>query len=402
MNAKVTSQLQKPLDWKVAVGVILGIAALGALVYWVFFAEPAPAWRVKWRIQRHLKKNSGRSDFRVEFKFPSKAAMAKAPAGAATAPEAAPAKGELTKKDFDTLRGEYLDLAKEVILLQRDVATRPREITQHQEQMAAWEKQLAAIPTNTRPARVSALQSNITFMGSHVADRQKELQARQQTLSAKEKALEPIESDLWAFQRVFAAHQQEADATGTNDLAIAQAELIRETRRKLYEASTYEAMYELIGQELWVAARLFPSANPQHRRVALAIARQADADALRIAEDAWLAARICEAYFWPNLDVADYSNRQAPLYIETLLDDCATAFSQANETNNVIRTYLTLLAKTKNPQRADSARVQLAQIYESQGQIALAVRYLKEVKNPSNFRWVTRRLPGLEQQLKRK
>ena len=393
MNANVSVTKQKPSHQKrVAIVALIALLGSGALAYWLFFSEPAQPWRVRWRIARYLKKQTGKSSFPVNFKFPSKREMAKASADSSTPADDKSAKGGQTRKDFDTLKSEYIALEKEVLILERELAYGQKELDQKQAQLA--------VGTNTDQTRPSARQPSPTAVSNRVAALQKELPEKQRILSGKTEALAPIVEDLWAFQRAWAAQRFATDTVDTNALAVAQAELTREIRRKYNEATTYSAMYELIGQQLWVAGRLFTSANVHHRRVALTMARQATGDALRMTEDSWLAARICEGYVWPNLDAADYANWRVPLSVETLLNDCADVFRRADEIPNVIRNYRLLLIKTKNPQRMDWARVQLAQVHEQAGEFDVALRYLKQVKATNGFNWAFRRLPWLEQRVK--
>jgi len=106
--------------------------------------------------------------------------------------------------------------------------------------------------------------------------------------------------------------------------------------------------------------RLFKSANLRHRRVALEIARQARSDALDHAQDAWLAARICEGYLWPTGAAVETQDRRSRMHPERLLEECAAVFWQADETNNVLLNYQLCLAATDSPRQADWARAQLS------------------------------------------
>lgn len=350
----------------IAASVVLGVLLAGALTYWLVFTEPARPWVVKWRIDRYLKKQARTSDFKTDFKFPSASEMAKKPNSAAGEAGGDLTKGKLTGKDFDTLKDEYINLQLQVIELQRQIAASQAPSPR------------AATLTNQPPPP-------------------SDLAARQNALAAKEKSLQPILSDLWTFQRLWADAEQRGESIGTNELVQAQNRLTAEIRQKLREAETYEKMYRLIGQELWVVDRLLKSHNPDHRRVALNMVRQAAGDSVRAVEDSWLAARLIEAYVLPNLNLADASNRRSPLSLENLTNEAVDYFRRADETRNVRRIYELLLAGADTPQRADWARVQLSMVHEQDGNFSEALRYLKQVKGTNDFAWALRRVPRLEQ-----
>lgn len=113
-----------------------------------------------------------------------------------------------------------------------------------------------------------------------------------------------------------------------------------------------------------------------------------------------MAARICQGYVWPNLDLADPKNRRSPFYVQTLVNDCAQVFRQNDEPDNVIRNYRILLTRTETPQTADWARVQLAMAYEQSGQLKDALHYLRQVQSTNDYQWALRRIPQIQQQLR--
>jgi tetratricopeptide (TPR) repeat protein len=326
--------------WVVAGAVVL---AGGALALWSVFTEPHPAWMVRWQLGRHLKQHAGSGGFRVDFPFPSKAEMAKAPPK--TAPVEGPAKGTRTGKDFETLREEYFRLKTAALTLERNPA-----------RQAEWQ--------------------------------------------AAEASLAPIVSDLWDFQRVWLAEAEAAGLSSSNQLARARAQFTVEMRRKLDEAGSYAEIYRVIGQELWVAGRLLASANPDHRRTGLSLVFNACRHAAGDAQDGWAAARICEGYALPHLDMADAADRRSPFNAENLLNECADVFRRADEFQNAARVYELALARAKSPQRSDWARAQLVMAYEQAGEPRRALQHLRQIRDTNDFRWVLRRLPRLEQQAK--
>jgi hypothetical protein len=381
------------VGWVVA-GLIL--LAAGTVVRWQFFSEPPRPWVVRWRIARYLKEQTGKRDFQTAFNLPSKTAMAKAASELGSQTNAAIQTGPITKKGFNALSAEYLDRVKELIVLRRQLAEEQQELEAKQSQLARENEGTGlASATNT-----AAVPSRILALRARVAALQKDLPARQQELARKEETLAPLVSDLWAFQRAWAVQQQAEEAVTASAVTAAWNQMAQDIRQRLNEATTWAAMYELIGQQLWVADRLFASANVQHRRLAMTIILHACRDALNEAQNGWLAARICEGYIWPHLDVADDTNRRAALSLENLLTECANVFRRTDEPENVLRTYRILLSKASNPQRADWARVQLAQVHEQAGEYADALRYLKAVKGTNDFAWALRRVPWLQERAK--
>jgi tetratricopeptide (TPR) repeat protein len=194
------------------------------------------------------------------------------------------------------------------------------------------------------------------------------------------------------------------EATGPKILAKAQAQLTADIQAKLADANSYATMYQLIGQELYVAKRLLDSGNPEHGRMGLSIALQASRNALDYSANGWLAARICEGYIWPHLDLATDSNRRSNFSLESILNQCANIFAQNEEGHNVIQTYKILLAHAKTPLLADAARAQLGRVYQQNGEFKEALSYYKQIKatNDPNYRREMWQIQRLEKQVKGK
>ena len=62
--------------------------------------------------------------------------------------------------------------------------------------------------------------------------------------------------------------------------------------------------------------------------------------------------------------------------------------------------YRTMLAQAATPQRADWARLQIAQAYEQSGEFQQSIHWLKQIKSTNDFRWAIQRIPRLERQAK--
>ncbi|HON09035.1 MAG TPA: hypothetical protein PLW02_13140, partial [Verrucomicrobiota bacterium] len=185
----------------------------------------------------------------------------------------------------------------------------------------------------------------------------------------------------------------------TNPVVVAQNEFLKKTRESLSQAITYRGMYEVIGQELWVADKLLESLNPAYRKIGLALARQAALDSLNYAENQWLAARIYQAYLLPNLNDATDPNYKMPLSMENIINESVQCFRTLEETDNVINAYKTLIEKTGGSARADWARVQLSYIYEQMGDYKKAIYYLNDIQTTNSYARQLARIPTLEAKL---
>jgi hypothetical protein len=156
-------------------------------------------------------------------------------------------------------------------------------------------------------------------------------------------------------------------------------------------------MYAAIGQELFVAKRLLKSGNPAHRRTAVTIALAAGRHALDYAMNGHVAARICEGYILPNIDLATDTNRRSAFNEESFLNQCANLFRRNNEFNNVVRTYQTYLASAKSPARIDWAWSQIAAAHEQGGDPKEAIAAIRQIRDTNTYSRLIRRIPRLQQ-----
>jgi hypothetical protein len=384
---------RKTLVWTAVA--LLALAGMGAV--WFYLTHPPRPWLVRRQVRSYLRHHSSNPNFKVDFPFPSKSEMAKGPSKTDAA-EASFTKGKRTGKDFDTLASLYLDQKTALVALERDVPESEAELITLRPRLADYAAQLtnalAAGKTN-----LSMLEARLGALQKRVAALEKTASGRSQ-LQAKQEALAPILADLWDFQRVWSAELEALNAAGGESLAKGRDQLISETRDQIRSANSYESIYRLIGQELWVAEGLLDSANPAHRRVGVSLAMDASHHAVDDSENGWLGGRICEGYIWANLDVATDSNRRSPFNLENLLDQCADIFRSNDEVATLVRNYRILLAKANTPQRADAIRVQIGMIYARNDSPKEALGYLRQVKATNDFRWAMNMIPRLEQQLK--
>ncbi|MCX7871765.1 MAG: hypothetical protein N2487_00605 [Verrucomicrobiae bacterium] len=381
-----------------AVVILLGLAVVFA------FSGPKPSWMVKFQVKSYLKKNSGKSDFSTNFKFPSKAEMAKAPEKK-NLPDEKNWRGSATKKDFYTLRNEYIKLKIEAFSIE-EVINKSKMLVRIAAERISGKKDDPVLvlaysenPTNgiPLPQETEALKEKVKALENEIADKEKQL-------AEKEEQIKPILADLIEYQLAFKDLYKSLDDSDNSELAIAQNEFVMSLRQKFDEATTYAKMYEYIGQELWVVDKLFESKNPAHLRVALRMARQAARDAMDLAQNQWLGARIYEAYILPNVglaggDTGGGGNRRNRFSMEGLLNECASIFQMAEEQENEIRTYRMMLSLAPDSPRADFTRLQLASIYDNNGDTGKAEKYVKQVQNTNNINFVMRRFPNLQKYL---
>ena len=84
--------------------------------------------------------------------------------------------------------------------------------------------------------------------------------------------------------------------------------------------------------------------------------------------------------------------------VEQILNACDMAFKEAGETNNIIRNYKFLIAKSKGTQ-PDISRFRLARVLEDQGDYAGALVYLRQITNTNKNR-LQQTIAALEQKVK--
>lgn len=370
---------------------LVALAILGGSLAWRHINNPPRPWLVRWKLDRYLKKQAHTGNFKVDFPFPSKAEMA-APVKSAARAELA--KGSRTGKDFDTLRDEYLALKTAAVQLEQNIVRGEVRIRENTAKLDLLTKQITDGQTSGDAAtNVSTLETNATTMRAQIAAAQK-LTARRPELESKEQTLAPIVDDLWDFQRNWAPE----NAAGASDtLAKARAEFVRSIELKLENASSYEAMYSAIGQELFVAKRLLESGNPAHRRMGVTVAFAAGHHALDYAMNGNVATRICEGYILPNIDLATDTNRRSAFNEEGFVNECAALFRRNNEFNNVVRTYEMYLKKAKNQSRADWARSQIAAAHEQGGNLKEAIAAIRQIQDTNTYSRLIRRIPRLQQ-----
>jgi hypothetical protein len=396
MKANSPPKKSLPLNRKTLTTLAILVVAVGGLwALWRHMTNPPRPWLVRWQVMRYLKKNSTIGNFKVDFPFPSKAEMAKAPKKDKTS---APTTGKRTGKDFDSLAREYIELKTTVLRLEEAIPAAETEIKTLKPQFEKLTNQVASAKTDNATNR-AVLRARANAAEKRLASLEKTIASRPE-LDAKQTALVPIVSDLWDFQRVWAAEMEASAPSGDNPLTAARAKLSADARQRMSEAQSYGTIYKAIGQQLWVGERLLASANPDHKRVGVSLALEASRNALNQAENGWVAASIVRGYVWPNLELADDSNRRSPFNLDNLLEQCADILRRADDTAGLVGNYQKMLALAQTPQGKDQARAQIAMAYQQAGNLEQAISYLRQIKLTNDFRWAVGRIPWLERQLK--
>jgi hypothetical protein len=375
--------------------VIVLLAATGVFLAWRSLTNPPRPWLVRWKLDRYLAEQARTADFKVSFPFPSKEEMARSQKSNEAGK--GPVRGSRTGRDFETLREEYLTQKTAMLVLQREIVRSETNLKDAKSKLDASTKQATESQTGNVPSAVSQLQSNIMVLREQIAPWEKSA-SRRPELQEKENALAPIVDDLWEFQRAWIADSGSGtDASGS--LVSARMQLLTEAQKKM-NGSSYEAMYQSIGQELFVAKRLLASGNQEHRREGVSIALAAARHALNYAMNGYVAARICDGYILPNLDLATDRNARSAFNEENLLGQCADIFRRNEERNNVVRVYELYQKSAKNPARADWARSQIAMAYDQAGDPKRALAAWREIKDTNSFRFLSRRVQRWEQDAK--
>lgn len=369
-----------------ACAVVIG-AGWGA---WYYVNHPPKPWLVRWRLDRYLKAQAHAGGFKADFPFPSKAEMA-APKTKSNSGGAA--KGARTGKDFEALREEYMTLKVSALQLERGIVQSEKKLKAGAPQFESLTRQLAEARAATDAvAKVTELESSLAKLRTQIESAEK-VAARRPELLAKEQAMSPIVDDLWDFQRALNA---ETAGSGTS-LAQARDQFLRSAEEKLSAASSYESMYKIIGEELFVAKGLLASGNPDHRKQGVNIAFAASRHAFTYAVNGGVAARICEGYILPNIDLATDTNRRSTFHEQNFVEQCANIFQRNNEFNNVVLAYQRALDNATSTPQKDWARSQMAMAYEQGGNPKQAVAMIQSIQDTNNYRNLMRRLPRLKQ-----
>lgn len=294
-----------------------------------------------------------------------------------------------------TRQRDLMQARRDLANKEGDVATRERALTAAKASLAAAQTNLTTLETN-----VAALREQLTAKRSAWETRQKELAANGDAQAAKQKEATALQDQLQAKRKELADLQRTLYAK-EQELGTQTGRFRNDIRKQVGEATTYEGIYFLIGQQLWVADKLLASKEPLDQQHALSLAVEASQHAAQSAEQHWLASRICEAYLLPNLELADAKGRTG-YTPESILSHCSSTFERAEEIPNVVRTMRLSLdrALSHSLARADGARYYLGYALERTGELDEALKHYRQVQHSNYLRYAERRIPIVENKLK--
>ncbi len=302
-------------------------------------------------------------------------------------------------KQVATLRSNANVLEQRAVAIRASLRAADEEQTPLRKEVESLRSELANVKREAGEARtrLNEAENRVPPDASEIAARQKEHTARQAAWTAKRQELSEkdaqseaeradrkqkrpaLEKELQEAEHAWEVARGEA-ARKQGELSNQEDEYIRGVRQKMSGVRSYETLYGLIGQQLATADRLLEDPDVSRRRMGLNIAREACSHANSDSVDVWLAARICEAYFWPNLDLADAKPGSRERALE-LLETCRRVFFDTYETNSVVKNYELLLSNAPNAQAADTFRVQLADWMEEKGNVKRAGEILNEIRD---------------------
>jgi hypothetical protein len=242
------------------------------------------------------------------------------------------------------------------------------------------------------PKQVATLQSNALELEQRVAAiRAKLREPNTNTAPGRatlEQELQVAEASLQSTRGEIQKKSEELDHQEDN--------YIRAVREQMRAPGSYAELYRIIGQQLATADRLLADPNSVRRRMGLKLAREACGHAMADSTDVWLAARICEAYVWPNVDLLDTKPGSHERAIE-LLQTSRRVFFSTDETNSVLTNYYLLLARAPDRHAADTFRVELADWLEEKGDVKSAHTVLAEIQDSQVLASANERITRVKQ-----
>lgn len=389
---KDTVQISGRVIVCVVIAAILIAGIIGGYAY--ITTNPSPKI-VKWKIQRYLKNQGIKKGYQPSLQLPSERELSTVPEILKPSATVTNPVGNLTKKDFQTVRTELDKLSNSNKAVRAEIANLQKSLD---EKKAEFAKLKAA--TN----QTDAVVGQIKTLEETIKNLENQIKEKRQVADELAKEIDPLSKDFNELRNKINTYQQEVqlamNLSPTNQFVLSFTNYLKETRQKLNGAQTYREMYQIIAEELWLADKLLESAHPGYRKYGLSLARQAALDSQNYALNEWLAARIYEAYLLPNLQDATDPNWKMPLSMENVLNESVQAFRNIEETNNVLRAYSMFIDKVGGTARADWSRLQIALIHEQFGNYKEAIKYLKEIQNTNNFAAHIKRIPALEAKLK--
>jgi hypothetical protein len=327
-----------------------------------------------------------------------------------------------TPQDSTAVSNEVASLRKEIKELQEQLAASQQLLRTNRDEYAAVSLELRQmkraagilVPRRARAAAaggesntvavaegttnvfdvVAASKTNETY--TPIAEKELGLAAKQAAISKLVQENQRLQNTLQARQRT--ATLKERELAGLLDGTGVEAKLARDCAALMQQPGSWESLYKALGQELWLADKWLGSTSTATRLAGLQLADQARGHALNVAENGWVAARICEAFIWPNLELGENNGNTA--LRDQYLVSAGLTFRQAEETNNYIRNAEMLISKSSNAARVDYARYQLGYMYELMGNYEASLKEYRSIQNTNSLVYAARRIPMVEARLK--
>jgi hypothetical protein len=291
---------------------------------------------------------------------------------------------------------EQTPLQKEIEVLRTQVTNLKREAGEARTRLQEAEQRdpRDATEVATRQKERAAAEAAWKAKREELAGKQASLEAeratRQQARVSVQRELQEAER-AWELARVEAGRKQ-------TELSNQEDVYIRAVREQMAVVPSYPALYQLVGEQLTTADRLLAEPDVARRRMGLKMAREACSHVNSGGVNVWLAARIVEAYFWPNLELADAKSGSRERALE-LLETCRRVLFDTDETNNVLRNYELLLTNAPNARAADTFRVQLADWLEEKGSLDHVAKILDEIRDAEVLASAAERITRVKQRV---
>lgn len=295
-------------------------------------------------------------------------------------------------KTISQKENEAADLRRQISSLSSTLSDREGSLKSYKNNLSQLETNLFIRQTNIAFLKTNALEKRREALnaGKALAENEKMQASIRDEIQKNNDKLNELRKKLTALQRELS--QKEAEA------ANQYRYFARDVASKINGASSYAAIYHIIGQQLWVAERLMKAVELEKRVEAVKIAFDAMRYALDPAQNYWLAARIAEVYLFPNINLLKGNDADKQL-IDQIFNYAVNAFQNNEEDENVIRAYELHLANTVDERRANTVRYYLSLQHEQKGDLEKAVYYLKQITDKTNFAYAVNRIPNLEARL---
>lgn len=254
------------------------------------------------------------------------------------------------------------------------------------------QKQFAPAIDLELPKQVATLQSNASALEQRVTTLRATLRDPNTNTTPGRAALE---QELQAAKANLQRTRGEAGRK-SEELDHQEDNYIRTVREQMHAPGSYAQLYRIIGQQLASADGLLTDPDPVRRRMGLKLAREACGHAMADSTDVWLAARICEAYVWPNVDLLDTKPGSHERAIE-LLQTSRRVFFSTDETNSVLTNYYLLLTRAPDRRAADTFRVELADWLEEKGDVKFAHTVLVGIQDSQVLASASERITRVKQ-----